>query len=608
MPSSSAFPSLESVLTRHPYPDLVVIGATPAGLMAAIAAARLGGSAVVFERSAHLGGLPANGLGATDIGTRGATGGLFAEFLRRIRAHYVARFGPDSAQVRDCREGHHFEPHVAETVLQAMVAEHPNVIIVTGVQFDVAPDAVVLAGRVLTAVVVTERRTGRRFTVPARAFVDATYEGDLAAACGAPFRLGREGVCQHREALAGRLYKYWEGPVADGSTGEADEAVQAYNFRVALTRDPANRRPIERPASYQRDEYASLVADLQLDRATGLPGAPRPEREWSGLGRVVNLEPLPNGKFDANNQHAAFVSTDLPEENWPWPTADWAWRDAFAARLRDYTLGLLWFCQHDPELPTDFRAACAAWGLAADEYQDNGNFPRQVYVREARRILGEHVFTAQDAMPAQEGGRPPVHADSVTASHYALDSHAVRKREPGRVHLDGFFSAPSAPYTVPYRVILPQGVDGLLVPVAASASHVGYSTLRMEPCWMALGEAAGTAAALARRAGVAPREVDVGAVQRDLLRHGAVLLHFADVRPGHPHYEAVQLLGLRGLLPEWEARPDDVVRSEELAAWREALALPPTPFAPFAMLTRAAALHQLWGELSHLQSSVPAAR
>jgi hypothetical protein len=369
--------------------------------------------------------------------------------------------------------------------------------------------------------------------------------------------------------MAGKLYKPWGAPAGPGSTGEGDNVIQAFNYRLPLTRDPQRRVAIEKPANYRREDYASLVDDIRHNRVAAPQEAPRNEMAWDGIGRVVNMVALPNGKTDANNQHAAFLSTDLPEENWAWPTESWAWRDRYAARLRDYTLGLLWFVQNDAELPADFRERCRQWGLAADEYADNGHFPRQVYVREGRRIEGEYLFTAHDALPQQARGRPPVHADSITASHYALDSHAVRKREPGRGHLDGFFSYPSSPYTVPYRVMLPKRIDGLLVPVAVSGTHVGFSTLRMEPCWMALGEAAGTAAAVSIRDDVPLRKIDVAKVQGSLLRRGAVLIYFQDVAPSHPAWPALQRLALKGLFPGWQAqlaRPITSARAAELAA------------------------------------------
>ena len=215
-----------------------------------------------------------------------------------------------------------------------------------------------------------------------------------------------------------------------------------------------------------------------------------------------------------------------------------------------------------------FRKAAKEWGLAKDEYTDNGNFPRQVYVREGRRFEGLYFFTAKDALPVSIGGRPPVHASSITASHYALDSHAVRKREEGRVHLDGFLSYPSAVYTVPYGVIVPKDVDNLLLPVPVSGSHIGFSTLRMEPCWMALGEAAGIASAIAIDKQVKMKNVPFELLQEHLLDNKATLLYYKDVEYTSPHFKLVQTLGLKGYLPEWEARLQEPVDAATLSGWR----------------------------------------
>ncbi len=555
--------------------DVVIVGATPAGIMGAIGAARCGQTAVILERSEHVGGLPANGLGATDIHTRGATQGLFMDFIRRVRRHYVEQYGEGSPQVRDCLDGYRFEPRVAEQIFEQMLAEHRGRITVRrGRQFDALPERAVLSEERLEEIVLLDRASGGKERYRARVFIDATYEGDLAAAAGVPFRLGREGFDELNEPMAGKVYVAWGSrQPGEGSTQEGDGRIQAYNYRLCLTRDTDNMMPIPRPQNYRREEYLSLADDIRLDRRTG---PHRGEMDYEGIGRVVNMVTLPNGKVDANNQHLGFLSTDLPEENQPWPTAGWRWRDQYARRLRDYTLGLLWFVQHDPALPEDFRQRCLRWGLARDEYADNGHFPRQVYVREARRIEGEYLFTAHDALPARNSVRPPVHTDSITSSHYYLDSHAVRKREPGRVHLDGFFSYPTRPYTVPYGVIVPKKVDGLLVPVAVSGTHVGFSTLRMEPCWMALGEAAGVAAALSIRQGVPPRKVSVWALQRELLGRQAMLIYFEDVRPGDEHYEALQLLALRGALEheDWRARLDEPAAAEQAQEWAGRLGIP----------------------------------
>ena len=541
----SAILLLSSISCSRQY-DVVVVGGTPGGIMTAISASRSGHSALILERNGTVGGLPANGLGATDIATRGATTGLFLEFVTRIKDYYVDQYGADSKQVKDCSDGYHFEPHIAEMVFREMLGECRNVTVRNMMQFDCAPENISMRGNRIRSIVVTDRTSGRKEVIKGRVFVDATYEGDLGAAAGVPFRIGREGKEEFDEPVAGKIYKYWRGPVGEGTTYEGDSTIQAYNYRLCLTRDSLNKVPFRKPDNYDREEYVSLIDDILYGRHTGvatlkvtdamreankaaiLAGGRTsiPDDPW-GMAKLSNMNWLPNGKTDANNQHMAFISTDLPEENWKWPTATWEWRDAFAKRLRDYTEGLLWFAANDEEVPESFRKEVGRWGYAADEYTDNGNFPRQVYVREGRRFEGMYFFTANDALDSTDRG--PIHFDGITASHYALDSHAHHKREPGRIHLDGFLSWPTQVYNVPYGVIVPREVTNLLLPVPVSGSHIGFSTIRMEPCWMALGQAAGTAAALAIDNRTSVQDVNVTALQDKLLEQGATLVYM----PGH---------------------------------------------------------------------------
>ena len=560
--------------------DLVIVGGTPGGIMAAIEAARMGKTSVILERTAYIGGLPANGLGATDIATRGATTGLFSEFTQRIKAYYSKTYGKTSQQVKDCSDGFHFEPSVAEKVFQEMIAaEGARITVLTQRQFNFSTDDIEMQGQHISRIRVVNRQTGAYEYYKGRIFIDATYEGDLGAAARVPFRIGREAAWEYNEPGAGKVYEYWKSLPAEGTTGEPDNAVQAYNYRLTLTDDPQQMVPIEKPATYRREDYVSLIDDVWTGRTTWkavkdlstdvyeqnrqhlLNGGERSITPWDmwGIDRLVSNNKVPNGKVDANNQHAAFISTDLPEENWPWPTSSWEWRDKFAQRLRDYTVGLFWFAQHDEALPLQFRREIQKWGYAKTEYQDNGYFPRQVYVREGRRFEGMYFFTAKDALPVAEGQRPPVHATSITASHYALDSHAARKRESGRAHLDGFISYPTAVYTVPYGVIVPKEVDNLLLPVPVSGSHIGFSTLRMEPCWMALGQAAGAAASIAidDRCGV--QQVSITKLQDRLLDEGATLFYYEDMTPADKDFKQAQRLGLQGKMTSWKAKDSQLL-------------------------------------------------
>jgi hypothetical protein len=570
--------------------DLVIVGGTPGGIMAAIAASREGKKSVILERTDNIGGLPANGLGATDIGTRGATTGLFGEFVNRIHSYYVEQYGENSQQVTVCNDGYHFEPHVAGIVFQQMLEpEKENITILTQRQWDATAQNIEMKGDTIQSISIYNRITKKQERYAGKIFVDATYEGDLGAAAGVPFSIGREGKEEFNEIGAGRIYKLWEGPELEGSTHEGDRAVQSYNYRLCLTNNPANRILPVKPKNYKRSDYLSLIDDVYLGRYAGVgmldatsemqeankkhlqQGGNEtliPGDAW-GIAKITNMVDLPNAKTDANNQHLALISTDLPEENWAWPTADWKWRDKFAKRLEEYIVGLIWFAQNDKELPESFKNACREWGFAKDEYPDNNHFPRQVYVREGRRLHGEYVFTANDALPVTAGKRPPVHTSSITASHYALDSHAVHKREGGKIALDGFFSYGSGIYTVPYGVILPKQVSNLLIPVPASASHVGFSTLRMEPCWMALGQAAGVAASVAIEKNISPKKIAIEEIQQVLINRGTTLIYFKDVKVGDPDFAMVQHMGIRGYLPEWNAKLNDSLSEETAKEWSD---------------------------------------
>ncbi|MEJ7557470.1 MAG: FAD-dependent oxidoreductase [Pedobacter sp.] len=544
--------------------DVIVVGANPGGITSAIAAAKLGKKVLVLERTNHIGGLPANGLGATDIDTRGATTGLFLEFVQRIKAYYVQTYGEGSQQVKDSSDGYHFEPSVAEKVFLAMIGEQPNITVLKRRQFDASGENIVVERAVVKSIRVTNRDSKKIEQYTAAVFIDGTYEGDLAAAAGIPFSVGREGKRQYNEIGAGKIYKFWDGPVIDSlTTHEADTAIQAYNYRVNLTKLAVKKVPFLKPVKYDRSEYVSLIADISENRQQAV-GAMK-----TGIDVIVNSVVIPNGKVDANNQHAALISTDLPEENYRWPKADWAWRDDFALRLRSYIQGLLYFAANDKALPADFRARVNEWGLANDEYKDNGNFPRQVYVREGRRIIGRHIFTANDALPVKGEERPPIYKRSISAGHYSLDSHATLKREEGKPVLEGFLSYKTKPYTMPLEVMYADKIKNVLCPVPVSGTHIGFSTLRMEPCWMALGQAAGVTAALMQRDNVAAKDVPILEVQKILLQQKATLIYFEDVSIKDPDFAMSQLLGLNGYLPGFKAKLDDTIDTETVSKWEQ---------------------------------------
>ncbi len=569
--------------------DLIIVSGTPSGIMAAIAAAKLGKTSLILERTGHIGGLPANGLGATDLITRQATGGLFLEFVTAIKQYYIKKYGEQSQQTKLSKNGYHFEPSVAELILTDMLKGYPQITVLTNRQFDADAANLTMKDKVITQINVLNRISKQKEAYAGKFFIDASYEGDLIAAAGVPFALGREGKSEYDELYAGQVYKYWAKDAQEpGSTNMADNAIQAYNYRLSLTTDAANKVAIRKPEHYNREEYVSIIEDVLSGKHAGIEYAEISTQELEenkrlraegkppvgknlpqGMQRLVNKVEVPNNKVDANNQHRAFLSTDLPEENWPWPTANWVWRDQFAKRLRDYTLGLLYFGQNDPALPEWFRKDCLQWGLAKDEFQDNENFPRQVYVREGRRMKGTYLFTTKDATPVAKGQRPPVNSQSITASHYGIDSHAVRKREDGMANLDGFLSYGTAPYTVPFGTMVPPDVANLLAPVPASATHLGLATMRMEPCWMAMGQAAGVAASITIDCTAPVQKIPVDQVQDKLIDQKSILIYYRDVKADDPDFKMVQFLGLRGFIPEWEARLAEKVSAADLQRWQK---------------------------------------
>ncbi|KAF1984883.1 hypothetical protein K402DRAFT_455479 [Aulographum hederae CBS 113979] len=433
-----------------------------------------------------------------------------------------------------------------------MVNDEPNITLLKHRQFNFKPTDLTTTGRsdntsITSISVINTSQNDRRETFHGRFFIDASYEGDLIAAAGIETLIGREGRSFKNETGAGKVYKLWEGGECPGTTHKGDRALQSFNYRLCLTKSP-HRVPISKPSSYNRSEYLSLIDDVKsgrhgsshqrvteaqeaLNRARAEENQAPVPNLLPGINRILGIEPLPNAKFDANNQALAFLSTDLPEENWSYLTDAWPARLRYLERLKSYTLGLLHFAQTDSALPAYFREETGKWGLCPDEFVENGNFPRQAYIRVGRRMKGVYQFTSHDATSTQSSH---VAGLSIATAHYALDSHAVHKRthHPSHCQLDGQFQYPTRPYTIPYSILVPASstssptsrtVTNLLAPVPVSASAMGFSTLRMEAAWVGMGEAAGLAAALALEKGVRAADVDVGVLQRELMGRGGVL-------------------------------------------------------------------------------------
>lgn len=539
--AASALLSMAGCTSQKSTADVAIYGATPGGIAAAVAAARMGKRVLLCEYVDHIGGIISNGLTNADIGKRQAVGGLFYEFTQRVVRYYEAMDAgnPDQPNVKLCRGGYWYEANAAERIFHEMIAEQEG-----RIQLLLSHElkSATVTNNRLTAIEL-EPRDGAsgRVRVEAPVFIDATYEGDLAAMANAPFRTGRESRDEYNEPHAGRIYmKFRETELLPGSTGEADEATQAYCFRFHVTNVPEKRVPIEKPAGYNRDDYRLALEDIRAGLITTFR-------------HVIQVYPMPNGRFELNsdhvNQHTGIPkeSLDLAEECWPWPTATPAERRKIYERYLSHNVGLIWMLQNDPEVPEALRQDSLQYGWHRDEWAENRHVPRQVYVRQGRRILGEYVLTERDADLVPEVNRTKLQPSSIATIEWAFDPHGHHHYDPAHPGTrEGYFFVLHEPFQVPYGVLVPRQIDGLLVPVACSCSHVAYNALRMEPVFMALGEASGTAAHLAIEEGVALRSIDTAQLQALLVERRAVVTFLEDLPFADEAFAALQWLGARG--------------------------------------------------------------
>ena len=500
--------------------DVIVYGATPGGFCAAIAAAREGAKVVLLEPTAHVGGVNTGGLSFSDSNqtVRSTLLGLFEEWHQRVAADYAARGVklPYDVAVKD-NSVWTYEPHVAARVTDAMLKEAGVSVLTKQIL-----EGVEKAG----AKIVGLRTSGGMHT--AKVFIDATYEGDLMARAGVVWHLGRESRDEYGESYAGRQYPKAKmaingfdanglplpfiTSVRPGDDQAGEETVMVYSFRLCLTKNPANRVPFPEPKAYDPARF-ELIRRYFLN----YPNAPVP---W-------DLYPLPGDKFDANNGIGKMFSMGLVGEANGWCASDPAGRAKLWEKHKEYTLELYKFLITDPAVPAKIRETMAELGLCRDEFPETGHWSPQLYVREGRRMDGRFTLTQHDVL------KYPQKEDPIAISSFPIDSHDCRRlalpdgvinegtifpvRMPGRRH--GYA------YHIPYRAITPAASEcsNLLVPVALSATHVAYSSVRVEPTWMAIGQGAGVAAALAAKAGVTVQALDYPTLRTRLLAQNVVL-------------------------------------------------------------------------------------
>ncbi len=514
--AAGCVPLMLEVETRA---DVVVYGATPGGVCAAIAAAREGADVVLLEPTEHVGGLTTGGLSHCDSNqmVRSTLMGLFDEWHTRVVADYVDRGLPapyDPTKKDQSRWT--FEPHVAMRVTRAMLAE-------AGVRVRTSAGlrAVKKLGPRVTAVAT------RAGAFAARVFVDGTYEGDLMAAAGVDWTIGRESRDAFGESLAGKQFPKQrmdiDGFDADGALlplvttraagdeAAGDDHVMTYSFRLCLTADPAKRVPMPAPERYDPARFEVVRRALRAGVA--------------GIG--FDLYPLPGGKFDGNNSIGGQFSLGLVGGGDRWHAADEDGRRAIWEEHKQYTLEFFRFLTTDPAVPAATRERFAKLGLCRDEFAAYDHFSPALYVRESRRMQGLYVLSQRDIL------EQPQKPDPIAVSSFPIDSHDCQRiaRAGGGVVNEGTIfpvrtkAGCGYAYHVPYRALLPrqQQCDNLLVPVALSCTHVGISSLRIEGAWMAIGQGAGVAAALAAAGDVAVQQLDYASLRARLLAQGQVL-------------------------------------------------------------------------------------
>ena len=491
--------------------DLIIYGGTSAAVTAAIEAVQSGKTVLVVSPDTHLGGLSSGGLGFTDTGNKSTIGGLSREFYHRVWLHYNdssawkwqkhGEFG-NKGQGTVAMDGENrtmwiFEPHVAEKVFEDFITEN-KITVLRDEWLDRTKGLVKENGRIISF----KTLSGKTFS--GKMFIDATYEGDLMAAAGISYKVGREACSEYNETLngvqagvfqhghyfkdkidpynaqgkpqSGLLQGISSEKIAENCSG--DNKIQAYCFRLCMSNNPDNRIPFPKPGNYDPAKYELLARIFDAGW-----------REWFG-----KFDMIPNRKTDTNN-HGPF-SSDFIGVNYDYPEASYERRKEIIREHEDYQKGLLYFVSNDSRVPKEIHDKMQDWGLAKDEFTDNGNWSRQLYIREARRMVGVYVTSENDVLAKREVPQP------VGMGSYAMDSHNVQRyvTSEGFVQNEGDIGvSPQAPYSISYESIIPKKEEctNLLVPVCVSSSHIAYGSIRMEPVFMILGQSAAAAACIA---------------------------------------------------------------------------------------------------------------
>ncbi|WP_026813697.1 FAD-dependent oxidoreductase [Arenibacter certesii] len=517
--------------------DIIIYGGTSAAIVAAVEAKRSGKSVIVVSPDIHLGGLSSSGLGFTDTGDKSVIGGLAREFYHRVWQHYNTdeawvwqnkeEYG-NKGQGTPAMDGENrtmwiFEPHVAEQVFEDLISEE-KIRVDRNEWLDRKNGVKMKEGRIISITTLS----GKAYS--GKMFLDATYEGDLMASAGVSYHVGREGKDAYGEEWNGVQtgvlhHKHWfqsdispyiiaKDPTSGllprisgedpGEKYSGDNKIQAYCFRLCMTDHNENRVPFPKPEGYDPLHYELLARSF----ATG-------RKDW-----FEKFDPLPIHKTDTNNHGP--LSSDNIGMNYDYPEATYERRKEIIKEHENYQKGLLWFVANDPRVPEDIQKEMQRWGLAMDEFKDNGNWPHQIYVREARRMLGEFVMTENELLKKSPTPKP------IGMGSYNIDSHNVQRyvKPDGFVQNEGDIGvSTNGPYTISYSSLVPKKEDceNLLVPVCVSSSHIAFGSIRMEPVFLILGQSAAAAAVLAIDEETTVQEVDYNKLKEVLVAKGQIV-------------------------------------------------------------------------------------
>jgi len=503
--------------SAEPDVDVLVYGGVPCGIAAAIMARRAGASVLLLEPTRHVGGLSTSGLNTaeTEHMLKWTFGGLALEFYQRLGKIY----GTQAPEF-------YFESHIAEQAYQELLEEAR-----VPVRFGAQVEKVLLDNQRISGIVLTD---GTHIT--AQVYIDAGYEGDLMARAGVPYAIGREAISEYQEEGAGirfestprrartvdaqgRLLPGISGWARDYQPGAAHPGVMNYNWRLTFTRDPEQRVEMPAPRHYDPARFELLREWLAGQTAQG---------KQVKLRDILDLYTRRNGKLEVNNKQAAIISIGHFGGQFAYPDADYAQREAIIADHTEYTRGLLWFLAHDESVPESLRNEMSQYGLHREEFADNGNWPYQLYVREARRMRGARVVTQHDITEDRHK------ADAIAMGSHFIDSHHVQRLALSEEEFinEGRLWRIGSAYQIPYQALTPRSEHcrNLLVPGAASYTHVAYCTLRLESTWMMVGHAAGVAAAQAVQHRQDVQQIDVPTLQATLRSQGQII----DFLPGKP--------------------------------------------------------------------------